>query len=191
MTLKEVTELYYSIYLYKTEGYDCFKYNFKLSSNFNSVLVSFFEKNKFQIQELSRNPKQVIILKSILSIFIYNKGRNVYVSTQKEFEIFVDTIQYYTNEFSLFINKFHEYNIESYRELYVLYTQKKIPFYIFYYILKYVRFKEPFSDKELIKNKFLEVHKMMEFFKHFDEDKIKQQLQEIQKIVTLNEMNGD
>lgn len=190
MTLEETTKIYYSIYLYKYQDYPCLKYKYNLPKTFNSAVVSFFNKNKFNLQELSTYPKQVIILKSIISIFLYNKGRVVPIISQKEFDSFVFDIQYYENEFDIFIRKFteqKEFKITSYKDLYLLFTQRKIKFYIFYYMLKYVRFKEGFNSQELIKNKFLEVHKMMEFFKYFDEKKIQEKLKEVQKIIMLIE----
>jgi len=48
MTLTEVTETFYAILLYKKEGYDCFKYNFKLPQSYNKPLERFYEKNKFK-----------------------------------------------------------------------------------------------------------------------------------------------
>lgn len=188
MTLKEVTETFYSIYLYKTEGYDCFKYDYKLPSTYYKTIQTFFERNKFVIQELARYPKTVVVFKSIISIFIYNKGRSVGLITNKDYEKFKDSIFYYKNEFDLFISKFSEYQINSYIDIYNMYVQRKINFFIFYYFLKYIRFQESFVNKELIRNKFIEVHKLMKFFKHFNEDEIKEKLSSVQKIIILNEM---
>lgn len=184
MKLKECTELFYSIYLYKYQEYDCFKYNFKLPGTYSRTIQNFFERNKFNIQELSRYTKPDIILKSILSVFIYNKGNIVHLCTEHQYTKFKDEVQYYQNEFDLFIDIF-DVNF-GYRDIYFLYTQKKITFFIFYYFLKYVRLEEGFSDKELIKNKFIEVHKLMKFFKHFNEDIIKKKLYELQKRIILN-----
>ena len=186
MKLKDVTELFYSIYLYKVQGYDCQKYGFKLPSTYSKTIQTFFEYNKFEIQELSRYSKGDVVLKSILSIFIYNKGKRVIRISDKEYEKFKYHIQYYMNEIDLFINNFNKFNINSYIDVYVLYSQKKIPFYIFFYFLRYIKYDETFSDKELIKNKFIEVHKLMKFFKHFNEENIKDRFKELQKVITLN-----
>lgn len=184
MTLSEVTEMFYSIILYKKEGYDCFKYKFKLPQSYYKSLTRFYDKNKFNLQEISVYEKSATVLRILINVFIHSKNICINIPDY-EYDAFKNSLFEYQNEFSLFLAN---ERVHSPMEVYRLFLKKKIPFYVFYYVIRFVRFETPFTESELIKNKFKEVHLLMRFFKHFNEDIIKEMLKDLQKEVELNKI---
>lgn len=184
MTLTEVTDMYYSIILYKKEGYDCFKYKFKSPHGYSKALVRFYEKNKFVLQEIAVYEKSSVVLRILINVFIHSKNVALHIPDY-EYELFKNSLFEYKNEFSLFLMN---HKVKSPIEVFHLFLKKKIPFYVFYYVIRFVRFETPFTDSELLKNKFKEIHLLMRFFKHFNEDEIKEMLKDLQKEIELNKI---
>lgn len=182
MTIEEVCEAYYSIILYKKEGYDCFKYKFKLPQAYKKNLIRFYEKNKFQIQELAVYERSALILRILIAVFIQNKVATVAHISEKEYTLFKESLVEYKNEVSLFLNN---HKVQTAKDVYLLFTKKKIPFYVFFYVLKYVRFPDGIASQELIKNKFTEIYLLMRFFKHFDEEYLSNVFKDLQNEIEL------
>ena len=182
MKMQEVVEIFYSIYLYKTQGYDCFKYEFKLPAKLDTVLKRCYEKNKFVFEGWCVHSKNIVVLKSVVSLF-HNNGNLIIKYSEKDYDLFMASLMEWKNEFNKFLES--EKPVDA-KGLYNLMLKKHIPFYVFYYVLKYVRFPGGFADKELIRTRFQQVHLLMKFFKHFDEEYIKGILEEYTKEINLN-----
>ena len=186
MDIKEVTEIYYSIWLYKTEGYECTKYSYKVPTTRYKPLQLFYNKNKFTLNELACHDKPRVVLRCLYALFIMNKNTMVPVIEQEVIDKFQDSLVQYKEELNRFLIG---YKVTTAKEVYNLYIKKKIPFYVFYYTLVYVRFSDGLAGQELIQNKLKEVHMLMKFFKHFDVEYFKGKLQELQNYVELSKEN--
>lgn len=187
MNINKLVELSYSLWLHKTRiEYNATKYNFKVSSNMNKQMQIYFNSNKFNLQQIMHYDAQQTKLRLIISYFINNKQVPV-DCTNKDYDRFIQHLTEYKNEFSIFFRKILE-NMEVITpiDLMRMYNKKEIPFYIFYYMLKYGGYEMTELTSELVKNRFIGTHKLMLLFKHFDEEYIKKVVEDIIKYIKLN-----
>ena len=187
MTLEKVTKMAYSINLHKKDlDYNAIKYNYNISPNMNKRLEQYFNQHKFNLQCFTcYEPKQVQ-MRLIISYFIMNKQIPCDCSNV-DYELFLSSLTEYKNEFDIWFNTFNSHLHElTPKFLYRLYSTKQIPFYMFYYCLKHIKFKESFLEQELIKRKVIETTKLMMFFKHFDEEYIKNKCKILEKAINLS-----
>lgn len=188
MKIDELVQLAFSIQQHKNNiQYDCIKYNFKVSNSQNKQLQIFFNQNKFQLQPLTKYDLQQAKFRLIISIFINNK--QAVDCSDKDYNKLIQQLTEYKNEFIIYIkqiaNNINEFNQET---LYRAFIKKEIPFYVFYYFIKYIRFDSVGISNELIKRHFLIVHKLMMFFKVFDEEYIKGICETINKHLEMNKI---
>ena len=182
MTLEETTRFSYAIYLHRYKDYNAFLYNFNIPKHMNKSLQIYFNNNKFSLNTYTQFDKTQLQLRLIVNYFIKN-NQHLDIMTNTDYELFTQSLLEYKNEIDIFLSNT---KIQSVQDLYKEYTKKNIPFYIFYYVLKFVKFKESFLSYEIIKTKLEITCKLMQYFHHFDEQYIEEKLQEIQKRIILS-----
>lgn len=189
MTLDKITNMAYSIQLHKNNpAYNAIKYSFNVPKNFTKQLDIFFEKHKFNLNELRVYNDTQVQMRLIISYFINNKQIPVNCSN-KDYELFVASLTEYKNEITLAINRYKDIGSKfSFQLLYQEYVKKQIPFYVFYYCMRYVNINEDILKQELIKKKLIIVSKFMMFFKHFDKEWIKEQFKDLENHINLTKI---
>lgn len=186
MKIDEILNLSYSIYLHKTiDKYNCVNYDFTPPPRLKRAISLYSSKFGFNLNSFKQYDFNQCKIRLIHSYFI-KKQEFPSDPTDDEYFYFIDQIKEYKNNISIFVNNMREEIEEfSYKKIHRMYINKKIPFYIFYYFVKFIKLDEDFSSSVLIRRDLILVTKLMLFFKHFDSQWVKEEFEELQKEISL------
>lgn len=168
--------------MYNDTSYNATLYDYKVPKRFKKQKEIFESQNSYVLYELQQYNKNNTLVRLIINYWLLNDNKLKNISNN-DYHLFVSSLLEYKNELALFIDNNSNLSASS---LYKMYIKKEIPFYVFFYVCKYVKFKESFIGNVLIKNKIKQVRQLFYIFKHFDEVYIKEQLKQLQKKVTLS-----
>ena len=183
ITLDKTIKALYSIYLHKTQfSFDCTKYSYSVPKAFNKKLEWFYNQNQFNIPKYCTYSENNCIVKGVINFFINNDNTVKHIS-EEQYDKFIYDLIHYKNNISLFINNIsvNDLNPDS---IYRMYIKKEIPYYIFYFSFRYLKFKE--TNNILINDKLKEAHKIMMLFKHFDKEYVEEQFIVLQHKINLS-----
>lgn len=186
MKIDELVPLAYSLHLYKVQNYDCIKYNYKINSNMKNQMDIYFERNKMYLAEFLQYETNQAKFRLIITYFINNKQIPCNCSN-KDYELLIYNLENYKMQFELFFRKILT-DVDSYNRLdvYKMYTKKEIPFYVFYYVQLHGKFNKSTIGSELMQDSFKHVHKVLQFFKCFDDEWIKNVINNMNNHINLS-----
>ena len=165
--------------------YDATKYEYVVPKHLSTQKHLFEKANGYELFNMKELNKNNTIVRLVYNYWICNNNTVKKVSDD-DYRLFVSSLIEYKNEISIFMSKIP--NDINPIMIYRMYNKNEIPFYLFYYILKYVKFNESIVNNLLIKTKILQVKQILKIFKHFDEEYIKEEMKYIQKIVYMNKV---
>lgn len=188
MKIKELVPLAYSIHLYKEKDYDCLKYDFKIPSHMDRGMDLFFEKYKMNLAEYTIYDKQQAKVRLIISYFINNKN-NAKNCTDYEYNSFINSLVDYKTNFELFFRKILSDNsLYNRTDIYKMLSKKEIPWYVFYFVQMFGKFPKDSLGSELIKESLKKNHKLVQFFKVFDIEYLKNIIGNMNNYINLSKV---
>ncbi len=164
MTKKEIGQIFYSMYIHTyLYEYDVLKYDYNVPKFKEKDFERFMIQNKFNLDKFLVYNKKNIILYAILNN-LYKPSLEIDTTLNLK-DFFRDIIEY-KNYMSIDVTYLLE-NVESIEDIYLAYKNKKIKFYTFYYVIKYLKFDKPkYIVNDLFKMKLKhskKIHMILDF----------------------------
>lgn len=164
MTKTQIGQIFFSMYLHThLYEYDALKYDYNVPKFKEKDFERFMTQNKFNLDKFLAYNKKNIVLYAILNN-LYKPSLEI--DTTLNLKDFYRDIVEYKNYMNIDVSYLLE-NIESIEDIYIAYRDKKIKFYTFYYVIKYLKFdKQKHIMNDLFKLKLKhskKIHMILDF----------------------------
>ena len=174
------------MYLYLKMDIDPVKYNWNIAHNFKKQFDTFSNNNRFVFNSFIKMNKKEIILLSIMNNLDSSKLMIDSKLSRKSLNSFVGDFTLLDQDFkndcvliSLECSDMHD--------IFKLYVTKKLKWYSFFFIFKYLEFDKAdfLKSNTLAREKLKHTNKILKKFIHFNEDVFKAHIDIIQKKFNL------
>jgi len=182
ITLEKTLKTLYSLYLHKSRfDFDCTKYSYSVPKTMETPLMRFYEQNQFVLPHYIQFSENNCIIRGVVNFFINNENSIKRVK-EEEYDKFVNDLVNYKNNISLYVNNIG-YNKLNPDDIFTMYIKKQIPWYLFYFSFRFLKFSS--SNNMLINDKLKHTHKILLLFKHFDIEYAEEQFKTLQHRLDL------